>query len=749
MGDGRVVEVRRRLASSPRGVMKAEGDSVNLANRPLPETGQVGRVVFRQVYSLTLAELAGLERESWDLVQDRLVSAMAAPDLRSARVVVGELEGEAARLWRPDRRGRPRARVVQERIRRLGGEHRRAVGRDRELRAKAAAREQAGDDLERLRGELAELRERRGEVERLVQLAPVRGRLIRIRKLEERAGAANELEGLPADPAARRAELREAAEAAAARMASLRGVAGVVGREEDGRRLREVAARVLAAPLSEVDRGAFAKVRLDELGDAVRLFQSRRSERKIAQEGLHDAERFRIAGAAPRGGWRLALWLACFALGGAAAWVARFAPGAMSRLPGIEASPEAVLWMGFGLGLLGSVFLFLWLDAGRQRRGHRRRLSATRRDWRSEIQRLQHGEHVARQRVVASLGGLPIREERIRVPDYELHATLERIVELVGEREGRDDAARVQLERIEGELQELDAERDDSISALRELERRLKAIGGGDLERGEAEAQERLGAEARARDLGREVEREHPGLAEVEARIQEAEKAGEEWGSLDASLEDADRRIAELVERAEEARAAIATMEAEIDHLQRGETADRIQGRIEAARRELDEVRERRDRALLLARVLAEAERRFREAHQPDLLPRAADYLRHITLGRYDRLELGEGAEDSLQLLGPVASEPRPVGSLSQGTREQVYVALRLAVIDHLDADGERLPVFMDETLVNWDAWRRDRALELLERVAERRQLFVFTCHPGMAADIEDRGGRIVALERR
>ena len=110
MGDGRVVEVRRRLAASPRGVMKAEGDSVNLANRPLPETGQVARVVFRQVYSLTLAELAGLERESWDLVQDRLVSAMAAPDLRSARVVAGELEGEAARLWRPDRRGRPRAR---------------------------------------------------------------------------------------------------------------------------------------------------------------------------------------------------------------------------------------------------------------------------------------------------------------------------------------------------------------------------------------------------------------------------------------------------------------------------------------------------------------------------------------------------------------------------------------------------------------------------------------------------------------
>ena len=34
----------------------------------------------------------------------------------------------------------------------------------------------------------------------------------------------------------------------------------------------------------------------------------------------------------------------------------------------------------------------------------------------------------------------------------------------------------------------------------------------------------------------------------------------------------------------------------------------------------------------------------------------------------------------------------------------------------------------------------------LLERVAERRQVFLFTCHPAMAAELEDRGARIIAL---
>ena len=55
----------------------------------------------------------------------------------------------------------------------------------------------------------------------------------------------------------------------------------------------------------------------------------------------------------------------------------------------------------------------------------------------------------------------------------------------------------------------------------------------------------------------------------------------------------------------------------------------------------------------------------------------------------------------------------------------------------------------MDETLVNWDAWRRDRAFGILERVAGERQVFIFTCHPAMAAELEDRGARIIALAVR
>ena len=96
--------------------MSREGRQEELRNRILPCAEHVPRAVFRQVFALTLAELAGLEGESWEAVQDRLLGAMGAADVRPAREVAAALEREAAELWRPNRRGRQRVRELRERM---------------------------------------------------------------------------------------------------------------------------------------------------------------------------------------------------------------------------------------------------------------------------------------------------------------------------------------------------------------------------------------------------------------------------------------------------------------------------------------------------------------------------------------------------------------------------------------------------------------------------------------------------------
>jgi uncharacterized protein YhaN len=152
----------------------------------------------------------------------------------------------------------------------------------------------------------------------------------------------------------------------------------------------------------------------------------------------------------------------------------------------------------------------------------------------------------------------------------------------------------------------------------------------------------------------------------------------------------------------------------------------------------------------VLARVLREADRRFRQEHQPDLLRRAGSYLEHLTGGRYERLIVDETDGNHLfHLVGPTLPAPVPLAPpISTGTLEQAYLSLRLAIVDHLDRGGERLPLFIDEIFVNWDGERRARGLEVLAGIANTRQVFVFTCHPRVAAELSERGGHVLELDR-
>ena len=750
MDDGTVQEIHRRLLSTGRARLTVDGRNEEIGNRPVLGAEGVNRVVFRQVYALTLSELAGLQRESWELVQDRLVGAMAAPDLRSARVVAAELDAEAAALWRPDRRGRPLARILKDELRSLNDRHRDALERDRMLREKVAEMAAAEAELETVREERTRDRERRRVMEhRLNRLLPVRRALTRIGELRREAGRVEDLAGLPADPGVRLEELRRAVRSAEEGPGGVVAMAG--GESDEVRdRLAQQADRLFSVPLDEIEPEQLAAVSVDDLRDMVNAYRRKREQRRIAEEGLREESLSGLRRAAPSGRWRLGLGLTGLLAGGGTAAVARWFPDLLRPVPAIEASPAIVLRAGLAVAALGLIGMILWLDTVRHRRRYRRAFEDAERGRRTELEGLKDSEGVARRAVVQALNGLPVQTALLRDPGHDLPAAFERLVDVLADSRSLAQATQQEMERIRAGRERAEAEDETARAELAGLEDRLRALGDGEVARGAETARRRRECLDRARQLRGELEREHPALADIEVEIREADEAGERWESLADSLSAAAARRDERTRRAEELQGTIGTLHSEIRHLREGETADRLAGRIKSLKARIRDARESRDRAFVLARLVREADRRFRDEHQPDLLLRAADHLRYITQGRYDRIELGNPGDESLYLRGPAATEPRPVGeSLSQGTREQVYMALRLAIVDHLDADGETLPLFMDETLVNWDAWRRDRAFELLERVAERRQVFLFTCHPAMGAELEDRGAAIIALGAR
>lgn len=69
------------------------------------------------------------------------------------------------------------------------------------------------------------------------------------------------------------------------------------------------------------------------------------------------------------------------------------------------------------------------------------------------------------------------------------------------------------------------------------------------------------------------------------------------------------------------------------------------------------------------------------------------------------------------------------VQELSDGTRDQLYLALRLAFIDQHFDSNQPLPLIMDDILVNFDDLRSKATLQVLAELAEKTQIIYFTHH--------------------
>lgn len=327
----------------------------------------------------------------------------------------------------------------------------------------------------------------------------------------------------------------------------------------------------------------------------------------------------------------------------------------------------------------------------------------------------------------------------------------------LGRRLAQAQEARRSREAAEGELEALATEEarareqwEQLRSRKEELESAIRRAGGESVPLPQAlrRARERLEAADRLRDHEESLAAEHPDLLRAEDEVRRAVEAGEAWTRDPEATEALERRRRELSDQMAELRERVTEARTRLQGLESEDTVDLVDGRIARVQEEMGRVVRERDRCFALARLIRVAERRFRDAHQPDLLRRAGVYLERITGGRYARLLLADGSgEEPFMLEAPHLPGPRPVSPpLSTATREQVYLALRFAIVDHLDRGRDPLPLFLDEILVNWDRERRERGLELLVEMADRRQVFLFTCHPDLAAAMEDRGARVVHL---
>ena len=152
-----------------------------------------------------------------------------------------------------------------------------------------------------------------------------------------------------------------------------------------------------------------------------------------------------------------------------------------------------------------------------------------------------------------------------------------------------------------------------------------------------------------------------------------------------------------------------------------------------SAAAQLEEVRalcQRYVRARLATSVLKREIAQYRERHRAPLLRIATDLFAQLTLGAYRRLDVDIDERDQPVLVCVRQDDAHlSVAALSTGTRDQLYLALRLASIQHLSTERELMPLILDDVLVHFDDERARAALVALAEFCSVTQVLFFTHH--------------------
>lgn len=223
--------------------------------------------------------------------------------------------------------------------------------------------------------------------------------------------------------------------------------------------------------------------------------------------------------------------------------------------------------------------------------------------------------------------------------------------------------------------------------------------------------------------------RQASALAELEAALAAQQAAHPDWATLqpEASAQEYARRLQQSekdwtatqgeYQRLKDALARAADAErhpAEVD-----EEIAEVQAQIHA----LEQFRA----ALELARTeLAQATQEFQRQFAPQLERRMHDGLRRITHERYTEACV-DPTTLAVSLVAPETQTPVGVERLSTGTRDLIYLLLRVSLAGLMSSTGERLPLLLDEPLVQYDRARQMRALDFLVGLAEETQVLLFT----------------------
>jgi len=240
-------------------------------------------------------------------------------------------------------------------------------------------------------------------------------------------------------------------------------------------------------------------------------------------------------------------------------------------------------------------------------------------------------------------------------------------------------------------------------------------------------ARERRELEERLKVLDQELVEQTDGVALAE--LEEA-CASLSFDELGARAEDGRREAEEATTRAQDARSIMAEAAQHFKQFEAQEDAAGWASEVELARAEMDGLADAYIMKKTQRLLLGHAMKRQGERARHPLLTRAAELFRTLTLQRYANLVVDRDA-DKPRLLGVCDNGDTMVqiDDMSEGTQDQLFLALRLAAVEQSITSGSQVPFLADDLFVTFDDDRARSGLQVLGELSRTTQVLFFTHH--------------------
>ncbi|MBF0175779.1 MAG: AAA family ATPase [Magnetococcales bacterium] len=138
---------------------------------------------------------------------------------------------------------------------------------------------------------------------------------------------------------------------------------------------------------------------------------------------------------------------------------------------------------------------------------------------------------------------------------------------------------------------------------------------------------------------------------------------------------------------------------------------------------------------------------RYRQERQGPILKRAGELFRLLTCNKFIGFRAEYDQKDTPILFGLRPDDNTcPINGMSDGTQDQLYLALRVAIIETYGQHNEPLPFIADDLFVNFDDQRSGAGFDVLLQLARSTQILFLTHHHHLAALAKQRGGEEVAI---